>query len=146
MASDKGISFEAEAAIVVVLSSLNNKSFFCFLASFRGEPTAFGDKVATPRTPIRFSVTSQRELLFTNNLAFPRNESGENKVDAPQRFSTKYAEKDGVVGGFAPDPNAAAPSGLDPGGDLGPCSKPSRRNHGQFHVGGESNRGAKRCA
>ena len=38
-------------------------------------------------------------------------------------ISTKYAEKDGV-GGFAPAKTNAAPSGLDPGGRIEPCSNP----------------------
>ena len=51
-------------------------------------------------------------------------------------LSTKYAEKDGV-GGFAPSPYNATPSGLDPGGDLGSCSKSWWWRDRKEMVGGE---------
>ena len=51
-------------------------------------------------------------------------------------LSTKYAEKDGV-GGFAPSAFNATPSGLDPGGDLGSCSKSWWWRDRKEVVGGE---------
>lgn len=79
----------------------------------------------------RFGVTSLSAINVHENLHFWL--FLKLFVRMPLRWetttnSTKYAEKDGV-GGFAPiNAYNATPSGMDSGGDLGPCSKPSWRS------------------
>ena len=101
------------------------KSLFC---NSEDAPNSNGN-TELPVTYLTFVIYGLRNGFFWNALfVFSKT--------VRVTLSTKYAEKDGV-GGFAPSAFNATPSGLDPGGDLGSCSKSWWWRDRKEVVGGE---------
>ena len=115
--SEKGISYCIRQNIA--------KSLFC-----NSEDAADSNgNTELPVTYLTFVKYTVQNGFFWNVLFVFRK-------TARVTLSTKYAEKDGV-GGFAPSAFNATPSGLDPGGDLGSCSKSWWWRDRKEVVGGE---------